>query len=223
MDLGQMFSYQTQLETMDLSGFSGDLSFGSAAFFQDASLKEIKLNPASKITYIGYDTFSGCENLDLSSWNFANLTGIIDQAGFGIRSWGDVMYGRGVLSDFTSLDLSNVKEIATFAFTAESEYEGYGYTKLESVNLSSLERLHSFAFQGAVNIDWDKANLRDDVKLAYSDVLARNDGIWDRILKILDDRFALDQEGSYGPLAPSDNRWEDSKIGLHNRTDAGST
>lgn len=223
MDLGQMFSYQTQLETVDLSGFSGDLSFGSAAFFQDASLKEIKLNPASKITYIGYDTFSGCENLDLSSWNFANLTGIIDQAGFGIRSWGDVMYGRGVLSDFTSLDLSNVKEIAIFAFTAESEYEGYGYTKLESVNLSSLERLHSFAFQGAVNIDWDKANLRDDVKLAYSDVLARNDGIWDRILKILDDRFALDQEGSYGPLSPSDNRWEDSKIGLHNRTDAGST
>ena len=52
------------------------------------------------------------------------------------------------MSDFTSLDLSNVKEIATFAFTAESEYEGYGYTKLESVNLSSLERLHSFAFQG---------------------------------------------------------------------------
>lgn len=74
-----------------------------------------------------------------------------------------------------------------------------------------------------MNIDWDKANLRDDVKLAYSDVLARNDGIWDRILKILDDRFALDQEGSYGPLSPSDNRWEDSKIGLHNRTDAGST
>lgn len=151
MDLGQMFSYQTQLETVDLSGFSGDLSFGSAAFFQDASLKEIKLNPASKITYIGYDTFSVCENLDLSSWNFANLTGIIDQAGFGIRSWGDVMYGRGVLSDFTSLDLSNVKEIATFAFTAESEYEGYGYTKLESVNLSSLERLHSFLPGTSVN------------------------------------------------------------------------
>ena len=160
--------------------------------------------------------------MDLRDWDFAQLSGVVHTAAFGIRAW-EVSGAYGVLDGFTALDLSNVEEIGPFAFTAEAEYEGYGYTDLTSVDLSGLKRMHSFAFQGAENINWDLANIPADAKLAYSDVLAQNDGIWDRIFHIMDGKFALDYEGSYPPLTPSDHGWEDWKAGTENGTAPGST
>ena len=222
---GKTFAYQNNLEVLDLSGFSGDVSFSIAAFMSDTNLKKIVMSPDSEISDVGYACFGGCVSLDHDFLNFSRITGTIQRAAFSIQNWGDGK-GKGSLSyaDITGLDLSNVKEIGAFAFSAEREFENYGYDKLTNVRLDNLERMHAFAFQGDKNVDWDSANIPETAKLAYSDTLTSSDTIWNRILALMDGKFTLRSDG-YGEksLEPSDNGWEDVKYGENNSTGNDST
>ena len=216
---GNAFSYYKNLKYVDFSDYYGEVSFGNSAFAGDSGLEKIEMGDNAKITYVGTSCFFGCE-LDSTVLDFSKITGVLSRMSFMLPS----SYSSPNpidINNVKSLDLSNVKEIATYAFYNRGESSlnqpERCYDNITSLNLSNIERIHPFSVQRMKYVDWDAANMPEDAKLAYNDVFAANDNIWAKIIEIMDGNFYLDSDGyDSEPLEPSDNDWEDSHLGDKN-------
>ena len=150
-------------------------------------------------------------------------------------------FDKPILKEVLFGDGCRVTRIGQNAFNFCEQLETFDFSKVQGpigersfqlanlsgiADLSGVTAIGQRAFEGVEKIDWKNTifpeNL-DSVQLEYSTPFKDNEKVWQYVKAALDNKFCLNQDGSYAALQPSGNGWESSKYGEQNTTDSGST
>lgn len=218
------FGGNVKLETLTFTG-------SGTVYFQPPNTDYLKgncLHKAVKLKTIDFSGFSG--EIQFAD-NMFNTSTSRPTSAFDKPILKEVLFGDGCRVTRIGQNAFNFcEQLETFDF---SKVQGpIGERSFQLANLSGIADLSGVtaigqrAFEGVEKIDWKNTifpeNL-DSVQLEYSTPFKDNEKVWQYVKAALDNKFCLNQDGSYAALQPSGNGWESSKYGEQNTTDSGST
>lgn len=218
------FGGNVKLETLTFTG-------SGTVYFQPPNTDYLKgncLHKAVKLKIINFSGFSG--EIQFAD-NMFNTSTSRPTSAFDKPILKEVLFGDGCRVTRIGQNAFNFcEQLETFDF---SKVQGpIGERAFQLANLSGVADLSGVtaigqrAFEGVEKIDWKNTifpeNL-DSVQLEYSTPFKDNEKVWQYVKAALDNKFRLNQDGSYAELQPSENGWESSKYGEQNTTDSGST
>lgn len=212
--LNSGFGGSCSLETLTFTG-SGTVYFDAKPLSRTITLETIDFSDFTGDIQFAEDMFGVGTSRPTSQYSKPKLNEV--RLGENCRVTGIGENAFNYCEQLKTFDLSKVQgPIGARAFQ--------GTALTGPIDLSGATAIGQRAFEG-VEADWTNAAFPKDLgrlQLECSNPFLTNEAVWSHVKAALDCSFQLNQS-SYGPLAPSDKGWTDSKAGESNATTPGST